>query len=125
MEYLRIEEVIDFHDLLIDKYGGLSGIRDLGLLTSAMAMPMQTFENEELHQTVYEKAAAYLYHIVKNHPFFDGNKRTGVFVCLVFLQRNRVHPNYDAKFLEELTVAVAAGRANKTEVAILLQAQNQ
>jgi death on curing protein len=75
VEYLRVEEVIDFHDFLIEKYGGLSGIRDLGLLNLAMAMPQQSFMGEELHQTIYEKAAAYLYHLVMNHPFFDENKR--------------------------------------------------
>jgi death-on-curing protein len=119
--YLRIEEVIDFHDMLIEKYGGLSGIRDLGFLASAMAMPQQSFKGEELHRTIYEKAAAYMYHVIKNHPFFDGNKRTGVIVSLVFLQRNGENLDFNGFILEELAVAVAENKVSKTELTILLQ----
>ena len=120
-QYLRIEEIIDLHDFLIEKYGGLTGIRDLGLLASAIAMPPQSFMGEELHRTLYEKAAAYMYHIIKNYAFFDGNKRTGVLVCLVFLQRNKSSIKFDEHFLEELAVAVADGSVDKTELAILLK----
>lgn len=125
MHYVRTEEVIFFHERLIEKYGGLKGIRDLGLLSSAMAMPKQSFMGEDLHQSIYEKGAAYLYHIVKNHPFFDGNKRTGIFVCLIFFERNEVRLNLEDSALEEITVAVADNRINKTELAILFSRHAQ
>jgi len=121
IQYLRIEEAIDFHDMLIEKYGGLSGIRDLGLLSSAMAMPLQSFMGDELHRSIYEKAAAYMYHVIKNHAFFDGNKRTGVIVSLVFLKRNGEELDFDAFTLEKLAVGVAESKISKTELAILLQ----
>lgn len=121
MKYFRVEEVIDFHDLLVEKYGGMSGIRDLGLLTSALAMPQQSFGGQELHETVYEKAAAYMYHIIKNHPFFDGNKRTAVFVCIAFFKRNNMMFEIDPLVLEELAVNIAKNAIDKTELSILLQ----
>jgi death on curing protein len=121
IQYLRIEEVIYFHDRLIEKYGGLSGLRDLGLLTSALAMPQQCFRGEELHRTLYEKAAAYMYHVIKNHAFIDGNKRTGVMASLVFLQRNGENLEFDQFILEEFAVAIAENKITKTELSILLQ----
>ncbi len=121
MEYLRIEEVINFHDMLIEKYGGASGLRDLGQLASAVALPQQSFSGVDLHQFPYEKAAAYMYHIIKNRPFIDGNKRTGVFVCFVFMQRNRIPLEFDGDRVEEIAVAVAEGKINKTELSVLLE----
>lgn len=120
-KFLRIEEVIYFHDWLIEKYGGLPGIRDLGLLASAIAIAQQSYMGEELHRTLWEKAAAYFFHIIKNHPFLDGNKRTGVFVCLIFLERNNVTINFDENILEELAVSIASNKISKTELAIILE----
>jgi len=121
MNYIRFEEVIDFHDRLIKKYGGHSGIRDLGLLISAINMPKQTFGGKDLHISVQEKALAYLYHIIKNHAFMDGNKRTGVFVFLVFLKRNNATYDFEGKELEEIAVAIADNKINKTDLAILFR----
>lgn len=89
-KFLKIELVIAYHDEMIEKYGGLHGIRDLGLLESAMGMPRSIAFGQDLHPTIYDKAAAYLFHIVKNHPFNDGNKRTGAFSACVFLNVNGV-----------------------------------
>lgn len=119
--YIRIEEVICYHDWLLEKYGGLSGIREFGLLSSAIALPKQSYMGEELHRTIWEKAAAYFFHIIKNHPFLDGNKRTGVFTCLVFLERNGISADFDEFFLEELAVSIAKNDLDKTEIAILLE----
>lgn len=67
-KYLTLEEVLEMHDVLIEKFGGLSGVRDVNLLLSAIETPKATMFGEDLYPTVYDKAAAYLYHIVQNHP---------------------------------------------------------
>lgn len=90
IKFLPVEQVIFYHDRLIEQYGGLTGIRDIGLLLSALEMPKASISGEYLHKTIFDKAAAYLYHIVCNHPFIDGNKRTGAFSALVFLDINGV-----------------------------------
>ena len=75
--FLDIERIRQTHVNLIEHYGGAEGVRDVGLLQSAIAMPQASFGGEFLHKDLFEIAAAYLYHIVQNHPFVDGNKRTG------------------------------------------------
>lgn len=76
------------HDDQIARFGGMAGIRDEGLLESALAQPAATFGGKLLHSTIHEQAAAYLYHIAKNHPFIDGNKRTAFAAMDVFLRMN-------------------------------------
>jgi len=73
--FLRLDEVLFLHAEQIDRYGGIQGVRDLGLLESAIASPEASFDGKYFHGTVAEKAAAYLFHIAQNHPFLDGNKR--------------------------------------------------
>lgn len=75
-EFVPLVDVIDIHQRQIERFGGLDGIRDEGLLESAVAQPQATFFGEFLHPTICDQASAYLYHIAKNHPFIDGNKRT-------------------------------------------------
>lgn len=91
MKFLTVDEVIEIHDALLQDHGGLPGIRDKNLLISSVETPKATMFGQFLHPTIYDKAAAYLYHIVQNHPFNDGNKRCGAFSALVFLEVNRVH----------------------------------
>jgi death-on-curing protein len=116
-----MDEVLAIHAHLVERYGGSLGIRDRGLLESALAMPAASFSGEDLHPTLNEKAAAYLFHIVKNHPFVDGNKRVGLAVTLTFLRFNgvRIHATDDA--LVELVLGVARGRCGKAEVAVFLR----
>lgn len=76
------EDVITFHDKAIEKYGGSKGLRDFGALDSALNRPWQTFGGEELYPTCFEKAAAIAESVILNHPFVDGNKRTGFILCL-------------------------------------------
>ena len=85
MIYLSFEEILELHDELIKQFGGLHEIREIGLLESALAAPMMAVFGEELHKSVYDKAAAYLVHIARNHPFIDGNKRTAAATALIFL----------------------------------------
>lgn len=112
MIYLSFDEVIEMHDALLEKSGGMAGIRDVGLLESALAGPWTAVFGEELHKTVFDKAAAYLFYLSKNHPFFDGNKRTATAVTLVFLRINSENPKYHLHDLVEFVVLVAEGKHN-------------
>lgn len=115
--FLELIEVLEIHESRIDLYGGSRGIRDLGLLQSALAQPSAGFGEQYFHADLYEMAAAYLFHIAKNHPFVDGNKRTALACSLVFLSINKVEIDVDELELEELTVAAAQGRADKAAIA--------
>lgn len=112
MIYLSLEQIIELHDALIEKFGGLIGIRERGLLESAAAAPMMAVFGEELHKTIYNKAAAYLFHIVKNHAFLDGNKRTAAAAALIFLRANGKTTTYDMDEFLEFVVSVAEGKAD-------------
>jgi death-on-curing protein len=119
--FLSLDEVLAIHAHQIGRYGGALGIRDRGLLESALAMPQASFSGEALHATLHEQAAAYLFHLVKSHPFVDGNKRVGLAVCLVFLQLNRVRIRATDDELVGLVLGVADGRHGKAEVAVFLR----
>lgn len=116
IKFLTVDQVIEIHDTFLQMYGGLSGIRDHGLLASAVEMPKVTMFGEDMHKDIYDKAAAYLYHIVKNHPFNDGNKRTGAGSALMFLRVNGFNPKYDKNAYMQLVVDVAEGIINKPEI---------
>ena len=119
--FLTLDEVLALHRDQIRRYGGTDGLRDLGLLSSAVAVPQATFEGDLLHDSLFEMAAAYLYHLAKNHPFVDGNKRIPLATCLAFLWLNdrRIEAGEDE--LTDLVVGVAAGRVRKAEVAVFLE----
>ena len=115
--FLDLGEILRIHHSLIEVYGGSDGVRDMGLLQSAIAMPMAAFGGQFLHEDIFEKAAAYLYHIVKNPPFVDGNKRTGAASAIVFLAVNDVQIANDEDALVELTLGIAEGNVDKQQVA--------
>jgi death-on-curing protein len=115
--FLETEEILRIHSDQIKRYGGCEGVRDSNLLESAAAMPKATFSNEFLHKDIFEMAAAYLFHIVKDHPFLDGNKRTGAVVSVVFLNFNDWKLDADEQTLEDMVRSVAEGRINKEQVA--------
>jgi death-on-curing protein len=115
--FISADMAIQIHEELIMDYGGAAGIRDYGLLLSALEMPKASFGGEDLHPTLFEKAAAYLFHIVKNHPFIDGNKRTGAALALVFLEMNRMTIRIQMEAFEDLIVAAAEGMITKKEIA--------
>ena len=121
MIYLSFEQIIELHDVLIEKFGGLRGIRERGLLESALAAPMMAVFGEELHKTVYNKAAAYLFYIAKNHAFLDGNKRTAAGAALAFLRTNGKPPRYDVDNFLEFIVSVAEGQADLEAIANYLE----
>ncbi len=121
MIFLSVEEIIQIHDELVSEYGGLHGIRDMGLLVSAIEMPKATMFGEYLHESIFDKASAYLYHIVCNHAFLDGNKRTGAATTLIFLSQNGVKTKYDMKEFEEMVCKVAQGEVSKQEISKFLE----
>ena len=116
-EFLQVEDVLMLHSDQVDLYGGEHGVRDLGLLDSAIAQPRATFDGEFLHADMFEMAAAYMFHIVQNHPFLDGNKRTGAAAAIIFLSMNDVEIKADEEGLVDLTLAVARGEVGKSEIA--------
>lgn len=120
-QFLNLEDVLQIHHHLIEQYGGSHGIRDLGLLQSALAMPATTFGGEFLHDDFFAMAAAYLFHVVCNHPFVDGNKRTGSAAAFAFLELNGVSLKASEKEFEDMVRCVAEGRIDKDEIAIFLR----
>jgi death-on-curing protein len=86
--FLSLEDVLEIHAAQLDRYGGQDGIRDRGLLLSAMAQPEMSFAGELLHEDLFAMAAAYAFHIAENQPFIDGNKRTAFQAADVFLMLN-------------------------------------
>lgn len=119
--FLDLAEVLEIHQSRIDLYGGSPGVRDLGLLQSALAQPSTGFGGEFLHVDLYEMAAAYLFHVARNHPFIDGNKRTALACCLVFLAYNSVEIEAAPNDLEQLAVDTAAGQKDKAQIAEFLR----
>ncbi len=123
--FLTLEEVLALHDDQIHRYGGARGVRDLGLLSSALAMPQATFGGELLHQSLFEMAAAYLFHVARNHPFVDGNKRAALAAALVFLWLNDGRIEAAEDELTDLVLEVAAGRVSKAEAAVFFKGHAQ
>lgn len=115
--FLGLDEVIEIHRDQIERYGGHPGIRDIELLKSAVAMPSAGVGEDYLHADLYEMAAAYLFHIARNHPFVDGNKRTGAVAALIFLLMNGKEVQADEDSFEAIVRSVAEGKAGKTEAA--------
>lgn len=120
-EFLRVDDVLQIHQDQIERYGGSPDLRDPGLLTSAVDTPRAMFDGKYLHSDLFDMAAAYLFHIVLNHPFVDGNKRTGTAAALVFLDLNGIEMEIDDGALVDLVLAVAQGQIAKPEVAAFLR----
>ena len=116
-DFLDVNDVLMLHADQIELYGGEHGLRDLGLLESAVAQAQASFGGEYLHGDVFEMAAAYLFHIVKNHPFLDGNKRCGAVTALAFLDLNGIEIDAPTGSLYELTLSAAQGEIGKAEIA--------
>ena len=117
-EFLSLAELLEIHQDQIARYGGEVGTRDLKLLESALGMPMATFGGQFLHPDLFEMASAYLYHIVQNHPFVDGNKRTGAVAANVFLMLNGFELAVSDAGLVETVLALACGKISKAELAV-------
>lgn len=114
--YLSVAAVLEIHRRVIEEFGGDPGLRDRGLLESAVSMPQSTFDGVDLHAGIAEKAAAYHFHLCANHPFIDGNKRAAVTAAEVFLLINGHELSAGDSEIEDLTMGVAAGRLSKEDV---------
>ncbi|MBN2193511.1 MAG: type II toxin-antitoxin system death-on-curing family toxin [Polyangiaceae bacterium] len=115
--FLDVEDILEIHATQLEIYGGGAGLRDRGLLESAVAQPQASFGGEYVHDDLFAMAAAYLFHIVSNHPFVDGNKRAGLLAAVVFLDVNGITIEEPSEPLHELTMGVAEGRLDKPAVA--------
>jgi len=123
--FLGLADVVRIHVDQIERYGGRAGIRDLGLLQSALAMPRASFGGEWLHRDLHEMAAAYAFHLCQNHPFVDGNKRTALACALVFLELNDISIEDPEARLYEAMMAAASGSLDKLGLAGALRALAQ
>jgi len=116
IEFLTLEDVLALHDALIQRYGGSPGLRDTGLLEAALAMPQAGFGSQYFHDFPHEMAAAYLFHLVRNHAFIDGNKRVALACAILFFKINRVSYWITEEEAVELTVETASGNMDKGAV---------
>lgn len=109
MKVLSKRQILMLHSMLMEHSGGMNGLRDEGLLDSAVNLPLQTFGGQELYPTILEKAARLGYGLIHNHPFVDGNKRIGTHAMLVFLDINNVVVSYEDEDLIATILRVASG----------------
>lgn len=114
---LSVEQVLTVHKIMIEKTGGSGGVRDEALLESALNSPFQTFDGKDVYPSLLHKAAALCRGIISNHPFVDGNKRTGVHAMLIFLEINGVRLKYTQNDLVELGLGAAAGKFDSGDIA--------
>ena len=113
---IELEEIEQIHKTLIEFFGGSQGIRDLSALKSALARPFQTFENKDLHPTPIYKAAALIESILINHPFIDGNKRTGYVAMRSFLIANGLDIDATQEEKYEFVINIASGKIRLEEI---------
>jgi death-on-curing protein len=123
--FLTLDEALAIHAHQIARYGGALGVRDQGLLESALAMPAATFAGEYLHASLPEQAAAYLFHLVKKHPFVDGNKRVGLACSLAFLRLSGIRVRATNDGPVDAVMGVAEGRRSKADVAVFLRERSK
>ena len=120
-DFVEKSGVLEIHADIIKSFGGATGLRDEGLLESALAQPQATFFGEFLHPTISDQAAAYLYHIAKNHPFMDGNKRTAFATMIAFLSMNGYDLNLSSEEAYTLVMRIAQGEMTKEEISEFIQ----
>jgi death on curing protein len=120
--FLTLDEIFESHADQLAAYGGSDGIRDLALLDSALAQPQASFDGQYLHDDLFEMAAAYLFHLVQNHPFIDGNKRVGLEAALLFLELNGQSIEAADDAVVEMVIQTAQGNRTKPQVAVFLRA---
>ncbi len=119
--FLDLEEIFRIHENQIERYGGSHGIRSNGLLESALSQPTASFGGGYVHIDLYEMAAAYLFHIVKNHPFIDGNKRVAGVAAQVFLGLNGYRLEIPEEEFERLVFNAAQSLIDKPGIAEVLR----
>ena len=116
MIFFEYEQVVKIHRSLIEKTGGMEGIRDAQLLDSALKTPFQTFGGNNLYPDILDKASQLCYSLIENHPFVDGNKRIGVHLMLLFLKLNNIEVNYSQQELVDFGLDIASGKMSKNDI---------
>lgn len=116
-QYLSIEEILRLHFQVVEDFGGSHGVRDEGRLASVVTAPKQDIFGSEQYPSIFEKAAVYFRNIIGDHPFSDGNKRTAVTVCGIFLHRNGKHLIATQKELEDFTIKIAVEHLDTETIA--------
>lgn len=123
--YLTLEEILRLHFQIIEDYGGLHGVRDEHRLLSAIKAPQQKVFGQQQYTSLYEKAAIYLRAIISDHPFSDGNKRTALVMCGIFLVCNGKSMRIEPEELEDFIVRIATERLSIAEISEWLQVNNK
>jgi death-on-curing protein len=116
-KFLTLDEILRIHEDQVNRYGGSLGLRDRGLLLSALAQPEATFGGNFLHDDLFSMAAAYLFHLCANYAFIDGNKRVAAIAARVFLRLNGLDLRPSEAEFEELMMATARGETQKEAIA--------
>lgn len=125
MKYLSAEQLLFIHARLIEETGGSHGVRDLGMLLSAAGRPQASFDGQDLYSDLFSKAAALMESLIRNHPFVDGNKRTGVTAAGLFLQRNGYRLTANNTDLVSITMEIAQSQSDVEELAIWFRDNSQ
>ena len=120
-DFLTVEDVLDLHAQQLERYGGADGLRDRGLLESAVATPQPSFGGQFAHEGIHTMAAAYAFHIAQNQPFVDGNKRTGLLAALVFLDINGWTVDDPDERLQVAMLSIAERTLDKGGLAAILR----
>lgn len=121
MNYLTPEQILFLHARLVAETGGSHGVRDLNMLLSAVSRPQASFDDQDLYPDVFHKATALLDSLINNHPFVDGNKRTGIASAALFLHVNGYHLDVSNTELEKFTLDVARALRSIEEIAMWFQ----
>ena len=116
MIFFEYEQVVKLHSSLIEQTGGIDGVRDKNLLDSALKVPFQTFEGNNLYPDILDKASQLCYSLIANHPFVDGNKRIGVHLTLLLLKLNAIELDYSQQELIDFGFGVASGKMSKNDI---------
>lgn len=122
---ILLKDILNLHKLSIEEYGGSDGLRDTDLLESAIARPFQTFNGKDLYPSIFEKAAALGESIIINHPFIDGNKRTGTIAMIALLQENGLHFATNEECLYNFIISISTGESRFQEIVEWLKANTK
>ena len=121
VHFIPKEVVLTIHADLLQRYGGEPGLRDVGLLESALAQPKMTFDGKYVHKTLFDKTAAYGFHVCKNHPFVDGNKRVAFVLMDIFLQKNGREIISPEEEVYKMMMNLASGKLTKVQLSSWLK----
>jgi len=123
--YLTLEQILVIHQDQIERYGGRHGLRDLSLLESAVFRPQSSFSEKDLYKTIFDKTAALMYSLILNHPFIDGNKRTGIVSGMVFLELNGFRLEVSTKELTKIAFKIESKELNLKNVVEWLKSNSK